>query len=175
MIFFIINKYYYSNRNLSDKMLSPSILLYLKLMFTRWDNGDIEKLDDEKIASHIQEYHINKYDVDINFVDNDNSEYSTPALILAAKMGLIKTLSMLLDNGANIDIRGCMKNTALMSAAFCNNDDIVLMLVFRGADINAVDEGGANALDYALIENDESCKSAIILFESGLNPSNNYS
>jgi ankyrin repeat protein len=67
-----------------------------------------------------------------------------------------------------------MKNTALMSAAFCNNHDIVLMLVHRGADISAVDDGGANALDYALIENDENCLSAIILFENGLNPSNNY-
>ena len=153
----------------------PLIIVYLKLAFTRLENGDVESLNDEDICSHIKEHHIDKFNVDPNFVDNDNPEYSTPALILAAKMGLIKTLSMLLDNGANIDIRGCMKNTALMSAAFCDNHDIVLMLVFRGADINALDEGGANALDYSLIENNESCKSAIILFESGLNPSNNYS
>lgn len=154
-------------------MWSPSIILYLKLMFTQWECGDVENLDDAKIASHIKQHHIDKFNVDPNFVDND-PEYSTPALILAAKMYLPLTLNMLLDNGADINIRGCMENTALMSSAFHNYHEIVLMLIHRGADINAVDDGGANALDYALIENAENCKSAIILYENGLNPSSEY-
>jgi ankyrin repeat protein len=140
-------------------------------MFSKWENGDIKKLDDDKIASHIKEEHIDKFKVDINFKD-DNPEYSTPALILAAKMGLYNTLKVLLDNGADINIRGNIENTALMSAAFCNHHNIVLLLIQRGADINAVDDGGINAIDYAMMENNENCLSAAILFENGLNPSN---
>ena len=155
---------------------SPLIISsYLKLMFRQWNNGEVEKLDDEKIASHIQEYHINKYDVDTNFVDKYNPEYSIPALILAAQMDLPKTLEMLLNNGADINIRGPIDSTALMNAAICGNNEIIRRLVFRGADISAVDEDGANALDYALTDNDKNCLfAAIILKKNGLNPSNNY-
>ena len=168
-----MNNDHYCKKEFTDKMWSPAIVLYLKMMFHMWENRDIEKLDDEKIASHIKELLIDKFNIVPNFVD-ENREYSTPAFILAAKMDLPHTLKMLLDNGANINIRGDIDNTALMSAAFCNNHEIVLILIHRGAEINAIDDGGANAIDYAMIENEDNCLSVRILYKNGLNPSNDF-
>ena len=57
-----------------------------------------------------------------------------PALHLAAMMGQVKVVRLLLDRGANIDAQNSSRWTALMNAAHHDKVDVVCLLLERGAD-----------------------------------------
>ena len=60
-----------------------------------------------------------------------------------------KKLRQLLDDGANIERRNQMGETALMQASMCGRLQCVQLLLDRGAKINAIDKNGNSAISYA--------------------------
>lgn len=79
---------------------------------------------------------------------------SFTALHHAAEQGLEAMVQLLLDSGAQVDLRNGREQTALMLAARSGHESVVRLLLQEGADINATDSEGYTALDIAL-ETDE--------------------
>ena len=73
------------------------------------------------------------------------------ALILAAKKGQKEEVSLLLENGANVEAMDKDGNTALLWAAFKGFKEIVLLLIENGADIEAINSDGNTALTWAAV------------------------
>ena len=73
------------------------------------------------------------------------------ALHLAAIIGNTKIVGILLDNGANINIRALNKDkaTPVQWATVFLQKDVVALLVERGAELNTLDANGSTALDTA--------------------------
>ncbi len=59
---------------------------------------------------------------------------------------------MLLDKGANPNVKNKLGGTPLMWAAVYGNDDAVRLLLNRGADASLKDNDGITALDWAVSE-----------------------
>lgn len=70
-------------------------------------------------------------------------------LIKAVRFGNIGGVKFLLDAGANVNIRGDSRRTALQYAVCINENDVVNLLLERGADAELKDLGGINAFGYA--------------------------
>jgi len=96
--------------------------------------------------------------------DEDNSETS---LISAAEEGDIKTVKMLLENGADIEAKNNEDYTALIYAARDGHTDMVKLLVTKGADIEAKNDRGVTPLFVAAINGQ--LDSVKILIEAGAN------
>ena len=78
-------------------------------------------------------------------------------LMLAAMIGNINVVRLLLENGANVNARVTQinivtntGNTALIMASIAQRDEIVRMLVSHGADVNAANSDGETALTLAV-------------------------
>jgi len=68
------------------------------------------------------------------------------ALISATESGQVETVQVLLDAGADPNLRTVHnRTTALISAAYLGHRDIVLLLINRGADIRASSSEGFTA------------------------------
>ncbi|MEW6349022.1 MAG: ankyrin repeat domain-containing protein [Thermodesulfobacteriota bacterium] len=85
--------------------------------------------------------------------DCDNTESGRPAyqrtdnaLLLAARYGRVGLVKQLLSEGAPVDTKGGLDQTALMEAAQNGHVAVVRLLVRRGADINAKDDISQTAL-----------------------------
>ena len=75
----------------------------------------------------------------------------------AAGKGDVSSVQVLLARGANINGRGGYRNgTALMQAAVSGSDEVVKLLLAKGADPNVRDNMGVTALIYAAARPDES-------------------
>ena len=55
----------------------------------------------------------------------------------------------MLDNKADVDLPGSLRETALIKAARGRHAGVVALLIERGADIDATDASGTTALDIA--------------------------
>jgi len=66
--------------------------------------------------------------------------------------GEVRTL---INAGANPSDTNDMENdrTALFWAAYCNQDDLVKLMIRKGVDVNVVDTHGNTALDWAQDDN----------------------
>ena len=73
-------------------------------------------------------------------------------LFLAAGEGRLDVVRYLLDQGADVNARERLGNTALAEATYYGHIAVIKELLFRGADINAIGEGGT-ALDIAVNRN----------------------
>lgn len=73
-----------------------------------------------------------------------------PPVIHAVHKNQLGTASALIDGGADVNRSDPDGMTALMMAAGYGNDDMVTLLLSRGADPKLADEKGRRALDYAL-------------------------
>ena len=82
---------------------------------------------------------------------NARGNCCTP-LFLAAGEGRLDVVRYLLDQGADVNARERLGNTALAEATYYGHIAVIKELLFRGADINAIGEGGT-ALDIALNRN----------------------
>lgn len=90
---------------------------------------------------------------DINRSINLNSGHLldvTPPIVRAAQEGSVREIEELLDQGAKIEqMTSATRRTALAVAAHCGNDDIVGVLLQRGASPRAVDFCGMSPLHLA--------------------------
>ncbi len=88
---------------------------------------------------------VTKYPKDVNA---DGGYYVRP-IVAALARGHFQTADLLRHNGADPDGRGRFEDTALHSAAFHGNFEVVQKLIEYDADINAVDEYGMTPLHLA--------------------------
>jgi ankyrin repeat protein len=73
-----------------------------------------------------------------------------PPLMHAVHKNQLETAAALIDRGASIDKGGPEGMTPLMMAAGYGNDDMVDLLLRRGADPRVKAKDGATALDFAI-------------------------
>ena len=87
---------------------------------------------------------------DVNARPDENFNFGETPLIAASTKNA-EIVKLLIDEGADVNIKNSQGQTALMMAAFwhTNNIDIVKMLLDNGADVNAKDNQDKTALDYA--------------------------
>jgi len=87
-----------------------------------------------------------KADIDLEILINGN----TP-LMLAAKIGNVDVVQLLLDAGANIDHAtiNTLRRTPLMIAIASQHAEIASLLLSEGASVKRTDYSGKSALDYA--------------------------
>lgn len=71
-------------------------------------------------------------------------------IVVASKLGDLETVQELVRKGADIDVRGHKKMTALMYAAKYNHIDIGLLLVKKKANLILKDKSGYTAYDIAM-------------------------
>jgi uncharacterized protein len=72
--------------------------------------------------------------------------YDGPLLKIAAELGYLDVVDLLLDRGADIEATDDLGQRALMSAACYGRAEVVGRLLDSGADIDAVDWSGQSAL-----------------------------
>lgn len=82
----------------------------------------------------------------------DNEEWT--ALTWAALKGHEPIVQLLLENGADIEVRSSAGNTALILAAQRGNSAIVELLLQKGADIEAKNNVGGTALFWVALQGD---------------------
>jgi ankyrin repeat protein len=90
--------------------------------------------------------YVQKFAKDVNAVD----PLGQPALLLAAARGYADIASWLLDQGADIEVRGPRNWTPLIAATFGGHTDVVKLLLQYNASTKAVSADGLNALFYAV-------------------------
>ena len=76
-----------------------------------------------------------------------NPEGGSTALIAAASFGQNETASLLIEAGADLEVKNNEGSTALHAAAFLCREKIVKALLAKGADRNARNNAGSTALD----------------------------
>ena len=92
--------------------------------------------------------------LDVNIIDGADTKWT--ALIIAAYMDKISCLQILLENGADPDIKGEKKGqTALMYAAQTNYPDILAELLVKNADMNILNNDGNSAIQIAQENNSQ--------------------
>jgi len=79
--------------------------------------------------------------------------YDGPLLKIAAELGYVEMVDLLLDHGADIESMYDLGQRPLLSAARYGRTDVVLRLLVRGADLDATDWSRQSALSNAAIEN----------------------
>lgn len=71
------------------------------------------------------------------------------ALIRAAEHGRVNIVELLLESGADVDVRDHTKGTALIAACYNGHTSTVLELIKNHAKLDLQDEGGHTALVFA--------------------------
>ncbi|WP_295156070.1 ankyrin repeat domain-containing protein [uncultured Brachyspira sp.] len=80
----------------------------------------------------------------------ENAENLDSLFINSVRRNKINDVKLLLDRGADLNIKNNKGNTALMYACLLNHEPIVKFLVDKGADLNIKNNEGYTALDIAL-------------------------
>jgi ankyrin repeat protein len=91
------------------------------------------------------------YDNGINFYD-DLINFRNINLIEASKRGYTSTVSSLLENGHDVNMKDSCNETALLKATMNGHDDIVEMLLEKGADVNSIDDNCYTVLMWACLQ-----------------------
>ncbi|WP_374699004.1 ankyrin repeat domain-containing protein [Wolbachia endosymbiont (group B) of Limnophora tigrina] len=119
---------------------------------------EFKKYEDELKKSeqerHSIKHMMHEYDqwkkcrFDINYVFKDSSKEFT-LLHFAANFGDINVTKLLLEEGADIDIKDQNENTLLHLAASNGHTDIVKLLMEKGSDLSVVNKEGNTSLHLA--------------------------
>ena len=80
-------------------------------------------------------------------LDLRNPDGGATALIAAASFGQSETASLLIEAGADLEVKNNEGSTALHTAAFLCREKIVKALLAKGADQKARNNAGSTALD----------------------------
>jgi len=91
-----------------------------------------------------------KLDEEAN-VNTGEGTYDGPLLKIAAELGYLNIVDILLDYGANIEATDDLGQRALLSAARFGRIDVVHHLLDRSAEVNAVDWSGQSALSNSAV------------------------
>ena len=90
------------------------------------------------------------YDIETGIPSvNELGEWGDPPLTIVISWNDIDAIRLLLDNGADVNARGDMENTALHKAALLGLADVVRFLLERGADTALRNHDGDAPLDIA--------------------------
>jgi uncharacterized protein len=103
------------------------------------------------------------------FSENLTKEQSERALLLASRIGDIKTVSKIIESNKDIDIniRNARGYSPLLSAVTNGHDKLAHLLIQKGADINSTDElYKMSALHFAIEEKNESLALYLIGLEN---------
>ena len=93
---------------------------------------------------------------------DDDAELHT-----AARSGDLFNIKRLLGQNVDVNIRRPDQSTPLMVAAMSNQIEAVALLIERGADINAENEGGETALSWATHTHRDPAAVLRLLLENG--------
>ena len=117
-----------------DKQYAPNEISLIKTVQIK----DMQQSDIEKIKELIKE------GTNLNiFAD------SMPPLYHAVNNGNLEIVKLLVENGADVNVKNVVGQTPLHEAARCGYFEIVKYLIDKGADINAYDCVERTPLDYA--------------------------
>ncbi|EXJ53647.1 uncharacterized protein A1O5_13098 [Cladophialophora psammophila CBS 110553] len=90
---------------------------------------------------------------------------SSTALYNAASCGEIETVKLLLDRGAQVDVKGGKHNTAFTGALMANQMETAVLLLERGADINHKHGiGDSTPLGHVLLHGDGKPHKGLVAF-----------
>lgn len=118
--------------------------------FKKYEN-ELKKLEQER---HSIKHMMHEYDqwkkcgFDINYFFKDSPKEFT-LLHFAVNFGDINVTKLLLEEGADIDIKDQNKNTSLHLAASNGHTDTVKLLMEKGSDLSVVDKEGNTSLHLA--------------------------
>lgn len=87
-----------------------------------------------------------RFGADIN---SNPSRFGFTPLIYASRLADLEAMKWLFANGAEVDARDDMGQTALFDATWLGNDEVVKELLRRGARVDARDNEGRTAIDFA--------------------------
>ncbi len=82
-------------------------------------------------------------------VNAKNKSGSTPLMRVITKEGITRIVKILIENGAQLEEKDNVGDTALMIAAMYDNADALELLLSKGANTNAKNRYGSGALWYA--------------------------
>jgi hypothetical protein len=154
-----------SPRNtLGDSALSIALILSRPSWGNRWFIPDPDSRALEVLLAAGARYELREAvllnDVDLARVrleegaDPNEGEwtYHGPLLKIAAELGYVALVDLLLKYGANIEATDDLAETALLSAAYYGQAKVVCCLLDHGAEIDAIGWSGGSALAHAAIE-----------------------
>lgn len=81
--------------------------------------------------------------------DDRSKKDETSPLTLAAANGDLEIVTYLLDQKADIDLPGALRETALIKATRAHHNDVVKLLLERGSNVDETDSSGTTALEIA--------------------------
>ena len=81
--------------------------------------------------------------------DDRSKKDETSPLTLAAANGDLEIVTYLLDHKADVDLPGALRETALIKATRAHHNDVIKLLIERGANADDTDSSGTTALEIA--------------------------
>jgi hypothetical protein len=84
--------------------------------------------------------------IDLNWKSSEGAGITNTPLIIAAFRNYSDIAKLLLDAGANPDMKNKKGKTALMAAAYNGNGKLINLLIKKDAHLNIQDENGETAL-----------------------------
>ncbi|NOT39900.1 MAG: ankyrin repeat domain-containing protein [Alphaproteobacteria bacterium] len=81
--------------------------------------------------------------------DDRSKKDETSPLTLASANGDLEIVIYLLDRKADVDLPGALRETALIKATRAHHNDVIRLLLERGANTDDTDSAGATALEIA--------------------------
>ncbi len=138
---------------IKNKLYRNYLCIVLALLFFISSCADKESITYQAVFDSIKDNKVlvlkailEKKQLDINYVD----EYVvTTALNEAVFHADKEIIALVLEHGADVNVKSYTGKTPLMVAAANNSVDIMKMLLVHEADINALDKRNYNALMYA--------------------------
>ena len=96
------------------------------------------------------------------------SKEDNKLLLDLSRSGDLKSMEILINAGADIDVRDEWKQTPLIIASKCNQSEIVEFLIKAGANLNAVDDQNDTAFSWACYFNDYRAMESLVRAEADL-------
>lgn len=132
--------------------LSLAVFFGLAIVLIMGSAAGTQAADLDFFVEEVRENHIDKVRAFIqNGVDVNARDVfgNNTGLHWAASLGLAEMARLLIDNGADLDIRNNDGNTPLHWAAGEGRKELVVILIAHGADINARSKSGWTPLRWA--------------------------
>lgn len=112
---------------------------------------------------------LKRFNTDPNVTDKEGNT----ALFCAINAKDMDMTKLLIDNGANINLKNADEDTPLLIAARKNLTNLVELLIKHGADVNAKDKNGNTPLIFATKKRNLSVVKDLIRKEADINAKNN--